>query len=221
LVAQSGEKMTSAATGGTLELFRSAKELLKKLDAKTRRAGAALQGVAARQLMRIAARRSFERRSFGALGAGHDCCTLRGGTGDFTMILSHLAAATLVVAVATGPLVEPSVGSLSLQQRGAATRVFVRSATDCIARKVAADDRFSRDDPSTNLGELIVDAVPKCLSSVRALIDAHDRYFGEGSGEAFFMGTYLDALPTAVMKAIRTGGEETGPTRVRDVKDAK
>ena len=138
------------------------------------------------------------------------------------MILSHLAAATFFVAVATGPLAEPSTSSLSLPQRGAATRVFMRSATDCIARKVAADDRFRKDDPSANLGELIVDAVPKCLTSVRALIDAHDRYFGEGSGEAFFMGAYLDALPGAVMKAIRTGGEDAGAaTRVRDVKDAK
>jgi len=121
------------------------------------------------------------------------------------MILPHLAAATLVVAVATGPLVEPPVSRLSLQQRDAATRIFMRSATECIVRNVAADNRFRKDEPAANLGDLIVDAVPHCLTPVRAMIDAHDRYFGEGSGEMFFMGAYLDALPDAVIKAIKKG----------------
>jgi len=127
------------------------------------------------------------------------------------MILPHLAAASLVVAVATGPLVEPSVERLSIQQRDTATRAFMRSATDCIVRTVAADNRFRKDDLSANLGDLIVDAVPKCLNPVRAMIDAHDRYFGEGSGEAFFMGPYLDALPNAVMKTIQNGAELKQP----------
>jgi hypothetical protein len=30
------------------------------------------------------------------------------------------------------------------------------------------------------------------------MIDAYDHYYGEGSGEAFFMGPYLDVLPKAV-----------------------
>jgi hypothetical protein len=30
------------------------------------------------------------------------------------------------------------------------------------------------------------------------MIDAHDRYYGSGSGQQFFMGPYLDALPAAV-----------------------
>jgi hypothetical protein len=34
--------------------------------------------------------------------------------------------------------------------------------------------------------------------SVRALIDAHDRYYGAGTGEQFFMGPYLDSLPAVV-----------------------
>ena len=127
------------------------------------------------------------------------------------MILSHLAAAMFVIAVSAGPLAEPSVGRLSVQQRDAATRVFMRSATDCIVRSLAADTRFQKDDPSANLGDLIVDAVPTCLRPLRAMIDAHDRYFGEGSGEEFFMGVYLDALPNAVMKAIQKGAAEARP----------
>jgi len=123
------------------------------------------------------------------------------------MILSQLAAASLVVAVATGPLVEPSVERLSLQQRDTATRIFMRSATECIVRTVATDNRFRKDDPATNLGDLIVDAMPRCLTPVRAMIDAHDRYFGAGSGEEFFMSVYLDSLPSAVIKAIQKGGD--------------
>jgi hypothetical protein len=79
----------------------------------------------------------------------------------------------------------------------------MRSATECIVRAVAADNRFHKDNPAADLGDLIVDAMPSCLTSVRAMIDAHDRYFGEGSGEEFFMGVYLDSLPSAVIKAIQ------------------
>jgi hypothetical protein len=32
------------------------------------------------------------------------------------------------------------------------------------------------------------------------MIDAYDEYFGDGKGEAFFMGPYLDVLPRAVME---------------------
>jgi hypothetical protein len=38
---------------------------------------------------------------------------------------------------------------------------------------------------------------------VRALIDGHDQLYGEGSGEQFFMGPYLDALPGAVHSLVR------------------
>jgi len=46
--------------------------------------------------------------------------------------------------------------------------------------------------------DLIVDSLPSCVNPVRAMIDAYDRYYGTGSGEAFFMGPYLDILPRAV-----------------------
>jgi|ERR1043165_3680194 hypothetical protein len=119
------------------------------------------------------------------------------------MILSKLAAATLVVGVA-GSAVESPTHQLSLQQRDAATKAYVRSATDCIARTVAADTRFRRDNPASNLGDLIVDSVPVCLAPVRAMIAAYDRYFGEGSGEDFFVGPYLDLLPDEVMHRMKS-----------------
>jgi hypothetical protein len=114
------------------------------------------------------------------------------------MIVAPLAGAALVVAVATGPLTGPAgEANLPTEQKIAATEPLVRSATECIVRAVIADPRY-RDDGWAALGDLIVDSVPSCLTSVHAMIDAYDRYYGAGSGEAFFMGPYLDVLPTAV-----------------------
>ena len=119
------------------------------------------------------------------------------------MILSKLAAATLVVGVA-GSVVESPTPQLSVQQKDAAIMAYVRSATDCIARTVASDTRFRKDNPASNLGDLIVESMPKCLDPVRAMIAAYDRYFGEGSGEDFFVGPYLDVLPDAVVHRIKS-----------------
>ncbi len=117
------------------------------------------------------------------------------------MILSKLAGVALTFSVAAGPTLDhdtAGVRQLSLQQKTAAVQALVRSATDCIARTVAAHPRFRKQTPATDLGDLIVASVPSCVTPVRAMIDAYDRYFGDGSGEAFFMGPYLDALPAAV-----------------------
>jgi hypothetical protein len=117
------------------------------------------------------------------------------------MILAPLAVAALVVSVATGPVTAPSGALITLtaRQKNAAVQPLVRSATECIARTVTADPRF-RTEQDKNIGELIVTSMPSCVASVRAMIDAYDRYYGDGTGEAFFMGPYLDILPTAVNK---------------------
>ena len=118
------------------------------------------------------------------------------------MILAPLAAAALVVSVATGPTVDmPLTPTLSAQQKSAAMRPLVRSATECIARTVSADPRYGQ--RNADLGDLIVDSMPSCTTQVRAMIDAYDRFFGAGEGEAFFIGPYLDVLPTAVSNWVR------------------
>ena len=78
---------------------------------------------------------------------------------------------------------------------------LVRSATECIARTVSADPRFGKRD----LSDMIVESMPTCTAEVRSMIDAYDRHFGQGSGEAFFMGPYLDLLPTAVSRWVQDG----------------
>jgi hypothetical protein len=124
------------------------------------------------------------------------------------MILAPLAGAMLLVSVATGPMDEPKGPpvSMSPQQRIAALQPLMRTATECIARRVATNPRFP-ETPPLDRGDLIVASMPSCVGQVRAMIDAYDRYFGEGEGEAFFMGPYLDVLPTAVDKWVKDAVE--------------
>ena len=116
------------------------------------------------------------------------------------MIVAPLLGAALVVNVAAGPLTGSVAGeaSLTIQQKAAATEPLVRSATDCIVRAVTSDPRFAAE-PHAAVGDLIVESIRSCRTPVRAMIDGYDRYYGEGAGEAFFMGPYLDVLPTAVL----------------------
>ena len=68
---------------------------------------------------------------------------------------------------------------------------------------VAADPRAREGDPDAIIGELIVDTIPACAGKVRDMIDAYDASFGPGSGEAFFMGPYLDVLPRAAVQRLK------------------
>jgi hypothetical protein len=124
------------------------------------------------------------------------------------MILAPLFATGLIISVATGPIASPSSGAnmsaMSAQQRNAATQPLVHSATDCIVHAVEANPRYGTKPPAelgSELGEIIVASMPACVAPVRAMIDAYDLYYGEGSGQAFFMGPYLDVLPQAVLEA--------------------
>jgi hypothetical protein len=107
----------------------------------------------------------------------------------------------LIIGVATGPALDPqgSATQISPQVKNAAVQSLVRSTTKCIARAVASNARFGATE-SVQIGDLIVDAIPACLGPVRAMIEGYDRYYGPGTGESFFMGPYLDALPAVVIK---------------------
>ena len=90
--------------------------------------------------------------------------------------------------------------NMSLQQKNAALRPLVRSATECVARTVVASPRFNAD--NNDIGDLIVDSMASCVDAMRAMIDGYDRFYGAGTGETFFSGPYLDVLPAAVHKLI-------------------
>lgn len=118
------------------------------------------------------------------------------------MLLAPLFGATLIFTVATEPLDTAGHPThLSQQQKEVVTDPLVRTATDCIVRAVTTDPRYGT--KAAALGDLIVDSMPACVTPVRAMIDAYDRYYGDGSGEAFFMGPYLDVLPKAVVEGAR------------------
>jgi len=124
------------------------------------------------------------------------------------MIAGAFLGLSLVVTVAVEPFQLPLGAAaarmqMSLQQKNAVIGPLMRSATDCIVRAVAADPRFRSAMKPGDLNELIVASIDICVEPMRAMIDAHDRLFGEGSGEAFFMGPYLDVLPAAVTRQVR------------------
>ncbi len=114
------------------------------------------------------------------------------------MILPALTAIPLLILTAATPDSDLArQPHLSSQQRSAAVQPFINRATECVARSVAENPRFS---DASQLGNLIVDLMPPCADLMRAMIATYDDYFGDGTGEAFFSGPYLDVLPTAISK---------------------
>jgi hypothetical protein len=97
----------------------------------------------------------------------------------------------------------PSWLQMSVRQKDASLLPLVRQATDCVVRKVVADPRYSADLRMDDINDLIVDSISACARPVRAMINAHDRMYGIGSGEAFLLGPYLDVLPSAVVKQVK------------------
>ncbi len=90
---------------------------------------------------------------------------------------------------------------MSVQRKDAALLPYVRRATACIVHTATHSSRYSANMRPNEINDLIVDSIAACSRTVRAMIDAHDRMFGVGSGEAFLLGPYLDVLPAAVVQA--------------------
>jgi hypothetical protein len=123
------------------------------------------------------------------------------------MILESLFGFSLVLNVSLDPATPDANPAtwmqMSMRQKGAVLLPLIRSATDCIVQKVSTDPRYSAKMRPNAFNDLIVDSIAGCALPVRAMIDAHDRMYGYGSGEAFLLGPYLDVLPAAVIKQVR------------------
>lgn len=124
------------------------------------------------------------------------------------MILESLFGLSLVlnVSLATEMPTAPDPAGwlqMSVRQKDAALLPLVRRATDCVVRKVVDDPRYGADMRPGDINDLIVDSIAACGRTVRAMIDAHDRMYGKGSGEAFLLGPYLDVLPSAVVRQVK------------------
>lgn len=116
------------------------------------------------------------------------------------MFLTALTGLTLLIHVSISPgVIAPETGEtsirLSAREKSAAINPLIHTATDCVVHAVSVDPRLGK----LQVTDLIVDSFKDCLEPVRALIEAHDRYYGAGTGEQFFMGPYLDALPATVI----------------------
>lgn len=126
------------------------------------------------------------------------------------MILAALVGLSLVsnasfdphLTTPTGLAAMQSGAQMSPHQKAAVLRPLIRSASDCVAHAVAANPRFHKNEDATEVNELIVASMDACVDAMRAMISTHDRLFGDGSGEAFFMGPFLDILPATVNKLV-------------------
>lgn len=121
------------------------------------------------------------------------------------MILEALFGLSLVLKTSLDtPLpasIDPNVWTrMSVPQKDAALLPLVQRATDCILRQVADDPRDKPDMRPEEINDLIVDSIAACRQPLRAMIRVHDRLYGDGTGEAFLLGPYLDVLPGAVIK---------------------
>jgi hypothetical protein len=125
------------------------------------------------------------------------------------MIVTSLLGLSLALNVSliqspNGPPVwSRNATQLSVRRKEAALLPLVRRATDCIVRHVSADPRLTGGIGPDAVNGLIIDSIAACKRPVRAMIDAHDRMYGDGSGEAFLLGPYLDVLPSAVVKQVK------------------
>jgi hypothetical protein len=131
------------------------------------------------------------------------------------------AAALLSLSLAVNVTYEPedlapnsytrALSQMSPQQKFASLRPLVRSATDCVVRAIEADPRLARSKAPDDMNELIVSSMAPCAEAMRSMIEAHDRLFGEGSGEAFFMGPYLEGLPLTINKLVKGASYDPKP----------
>jgi hypothetical protein len=131
-----------------------------------------------------------------------------------------IAAALLSLSLAVSTTYEPedlapnsyprALAQMSPQQKFATLRPLVRSANDCVMHAIEADPRF-KSTAAADVNELIVASMAPCADVMRSMIDAHDRLFGEGSGEAFFMGPYLEGLPLTINKMVKGAAYDPKP----------
>src|SRR5712691_8900168 len=132
------------------------------------------------------------------------------------MIPATIVGLSLLVGVAIDPRVPDRPGAespahMSAQQKNAAVRPLVRSATKCVVQTISADPRIKdqiKRGHSDDLNQWVIDSIPHCAETMRALIQAYDLAYGKGTGETFFTDTYLELLPAVVESLISDAIEQ-------------
>lgn len=118
------------------------------------------------------------------------------------MIVESLVGLSLIANVSLDAQIPPPANPAVWSELSARQPLVLR-ATNFIVGKVSADKRYRADIPPADINDLIVDSISACTRPVRAMVDAHNRIYGDGSGEAFLVGPYLDILPAAVVQQVR------------------
>ena len=88
---------------------------------------------------------------------------------------------------------------LSPREKAFIVNQYAERTTECIAKEVSVARAKGSKEP---LGDLITDSFTPCADVVRTMLDKYDIYYGDGAGEKFFDGPYLDNLPQMVGRAI-------------------
>jgi hypothetical protein len=113
------------------------------------------------------------------------------------MPINTIVSALLITLAAAAPLPDQQ-GSVrqSKAEKAAVVQRVINHATDCVVREIRAAPS------AADLGEQIVAVMPSCADTMRSLIEAFDANYGEGTGETFFSGSFLDILPQVVSKRL-------------------
>ncbi len=92
----------------------------------------------------------------------------------------------------------------STAANNAAVRTVQGKATECVIKKMRTMLANTAEPESVQkFSDRLVEAVRACAPEMRTMIAAYDRTFGAGQGEEFFMGPYLDLLPTMIEEKLR------------------
>lgn len=105
--------------------------------------------------------------------------------------MRYLFVAALIAVNATGALAQTET------ERRRAHLPFVRAATDCIARSIAANDAALGHAAAGRWGDATSLVFEICRTQLQGMIAAHDQIYG-GGGMSFFSGPYVNDLPRAL-----------------------
>lgn len=119
-----------------------------------------------------------------------------------------MGAAIAVLSSSTLAQSNRTNSGLTDRQARSAIVPFIRATTDCIAKQISEDARFPTFARDGKTLDLIPAGIARCLPTIRAMIEAHDRYYGTGSGDAFFQGEYSDDLTRALNARLKTRVQE-------------
>lgn len=107
-------------------------------------------------------------------------------------------------------------GALSEAQKRKIHLPYVRAATNCFARAIIASPEATRLARSVQWGDAVLSTAKGfCQAEVGTLLSTHDQLYGQGTGQAFFVGPYFSDLPRALGNRLRPEFERVAANEAR------